>query len=740
MLELAEALVGAGQAVTVYSARIDEGLAATPGISWIRVKRPKIGLASILIFPRRVKRSLSERHDLVCVMGACAFPKTPYVYYACFSHSGWRSSFQAAGGRPGLYHRIHAAIGERLEKRCLGRCSGLIAISPRIAEEAGSFLPPGTPTWIVPGGVDLSDFSRVSPGARAEARGSLGLDEDDFVICLIGEYATGRKGLEGLLAAVAAGSDPKEHLLVHGRGRRANLLSRLERLGLTGRVHLVDPSLPPQVVLAASDLAAVPSLYEPFSLVALEASASAVPVVISKGAGAAELLGSEGGAALLVDDHDRVSLREAIDHIKSSPGLAREIGKRAREIVERYTWQDVSREGAEALEKAAVRLEGNGRSKVVYVLDTMADVRTVEMFASCFDLTVLARGTLPNKVTWPPRFPGPEKFVELAGGRIGFALRAAGWLVKNRSRYDVAIALDDLVAAFAATLARPLSGRPFMIQLLRTTEEYYRSKRQTGLRGPRYWLGLLAVKFLVGLNHRAADYIACGSPYVASRTRGRPARVRVAFNHGVDGAFKRVMTKQEARRRLGLPLEEAIVLWRSRVAPEKDPETFLKAAKILKDEGRKLNVLYVGGEYRDFLAVAKGFGVPVIALDAVHPLEELPYYYIASDVVVQTSRVEALGWSPLESLACGVPVVVSDTGGLSIFIKHEETGLLAPVGDAEGIARSIARLIDDPEAGAEMARRGREVVLRMAGATVSEAQWRSLVEEATAKVSSAEGP
>lgn len=369
------------------------------------------------------------------------------------------------------------------------------------------------------------------------------------------------------------------------------------------------------------------------------------------------------------------------------------------------------------------------KPKVVFVLDSMGDVRTVEMFAENFDLTVLTRSSLRQAVTWRAKNLPEERFIMLDSSRWWFPFSAARWLIGRRDSFDAVIVLDDLAGAFGGTLARPIMKRPLILMLLRTTEEYFRARRLGGQSGLRFWFGLSVVKVLIAVNHRVADYIAALSEYIASRAKGRRDKVRIALMFGVDPAFAPSASREEARKSLDIEERGSLILWRSRIAPEKDPDTFLRAMKVLRGEGREVLALYVGGEYRDFLALAKRYGVPTIARDAVHP-RDLPYFYLAADVVVQTSHVEGHGWSPIEALACEIPVVASDTGGMPAFVIDGETGLLAPKGDADAVAGAVAWLLDHPDEAKEMARRGRRLVLERYSPEAAARSWQALVAEA----------
>jgi glycosyltransferase involved in cell wall biosynthesis len=107
-----------------------------------------------------------------------------------------------------------------------------------------------------------------------------------------------------------------------------------------------------------------------------------------------------------------------------------------------------------------------------------------------------------------------------------------------------------------------------------------------------------------------------------------------------------------------------------------------------------------------------GLESAVVAHDAVAPFAGLASWYQAADLCVQASREEGLGFSPLEALACEVPVVASAVGGLRETIVDGDTGWTFPVGDSGALALSLRDVLDHPEEGLRRARNGRAMVQR----------------------------
>jgi N-acetyl-alpha-D-glucosaminyl L-malate synthase BshA len=78
-----------------------------------------------------------------------------------------------------------------------------------------------------------------------------------------------------------------------------------------------------------------------------------------------------------------------------------------------------------------------------------------------------------------------------------------------------------------------------------------------------------------------------------------------------------------------------------------------------------------------------------------------------ADVFLLPSELESFGLSALEAMACGVPVVGSDAGGLPEVVKHAESGYLLPVGDVEGMAARTIEILKDEKLRLQMGRAGR---------------------------------
>ena len=144
------------------------------------------------------------------------------------------------------------------------------------------------------------------------------------------------------------------------------------------------------------------------------------------------------------------------------------------------------------------------------------------------------------------------------------------------------------------------------------------------------------------------------------------------------------------------PKGEKILLHVSNFRPVKRPLDVVRIfERVVRELPAVLLMVGEGPERASAQALARRLGLAdrVRFLGRQDRIEELTGI---ADVFLLPSELESFGLSALEAMACGVPVVGSDAGGLPEVVKHTETGFLLPVGDIEGMAaRSIEILKDD---------------------------------------------
>ena len=357
------------------------------------------------------------------------------------------------------------------------------------------------------------------------------------------------------------------------------------------------------------------------------------------------------------------------------------------------------------------------RARLCFVVESGTDVRLVDGLAERFELTVIAR-EIPGGVEISRT---PERRFALVTGpssRLAFARMVRAELGASGGRFEAVLVQGYALAALGANLAARRTGTPTTLLVCSPVERYYAQRREHAEPGKPYRISeAMGIWVLARLNARLARQYVVLSQHLQEVVAGHGGRGRIEIVpvYGVDTTvFSPDSEARDAlRARRGLPPRGSIVFFSSRVAPEKDAETLLAAVRRLRDAGRDIWLLHRSGGFQAFLDAARAAGVSerVIATDAVHPVKELPQDYRASDLLVQASREEGLGFSPLEALACGTPVVATAVGGLAETIVDGQTGWTYPVGDAEALARCMADALDHPAEAARRAAAGRRMVV-----------------------------
>src|SRR5690606_25279311 len=71
----------------------------------------------------------------------------------------------------------------------------------------------------------------------------------------------------------------------------------------------------------------------------------------------------------------------------------------------------------------------------------------------------------------------------------------------------------------------------------------------------------------------------------------------------------------------------------------------------------------------------------------------LKYYYNASDLFISTPWYEPFGITPLEAMACGVPVIGANVGGIKYSVEHDNTGFLVPTNEPEILSQRMLEVL-----------------------------------------------
>jgi len=238
-----------------------------------------------------------------------------------------------------------------VEQEILERANCVVATSPQEQECLRNLVSEQGQIEVIPCGADISNF-RLLP--KAEARTKLGFNPQDQIVLYVGRFDP-RKGIDTLVRACALlknqGAESLKLVIVGGSSpdlpdgqERVKIEALVAELGLqeltifAGRIgHDLLP-----FYYTAADVCVIPSHYEPFGLVAIEAMACGTPVVASDVGGLKFTVVPE-ETGLLVPPLDHNAFAGAIDRIISNQLWSRKLRRQASANVnERFSWAGVA--------------------------------------------------------------------------------------------------------------------------------------------------------------------------------------------------------------------------------------------------------------------------------------------------------------------------------------------------------------------------------------------------------------
>jgi glycosyltransferase involved in cell wall biosynthesis len=246
---------------------------------------------------------------------------------------------QARGRRRAALRRWYGFT--RMQARVARRLPGLLTVSASARDQIVAEMGVGPERiTVIPNGVDGERFRPLPGHLRQHGR---------IVATASAEGPV--KGLEPLLRAFAMlrAEEPVELVLVASPRPDGRLPGLLQELGLNGSVRFTGGLSEEALVelYAGAEVAVVPSLYEGFSLPALEAMACAVPLVATTAGALPEVVGTDGEAALLVPPGDPAALARALLRLRRAPELRHRLGSAGRQRALRFSWEAAARATSE---------------------------------------------------------------------------------------------------------------------------------------------------------------------------------------------------------------------------------------------------------------------------------------------------------------------------------------------------------------------------------------------------------
>ncbi|HEX7263846.1 MAG TPA: glycosyltransferase family 1 protein [Candidatus Dormibacteraeota bacterium] len=216
----------------------------------------------------------------------------------------------------------------------------------------------------------------------------------------------------------------------------------------------------------------------------------------------------------------------------------------------------------------------------------------------------------------------------------------------------------------------------------------------------------LSTRWVVPSSLRRADRVIAVSTNTARDAEdlfGVPESRITIVPHGVSPGLRPMSSEELVATRERLDLPERFILFVGTIEPRKNLLTLLEAWAMMRDRPDLVIVGGWGWDYGPIRDRISRLGDGVHHLDALEP-KFLPAVYNLARVLAHPAWYEGFGLPPLEAMACGTPVVVSDTSSLPEVV--DGAGLVVPAGDANAWRVALEKVIGDQDLATDLRRRG----------------------------------
>jgi glycosyltransferase involved in cell wall biosynthesis len=279
----------------------------------------------------------------------------------------------------------------------------------------------------------------------------------------------------------------------------------------------------------------------------------------------------------------------------------------------------------------------------------------------------------------------------------------------------VRIFWEQVVAPFALARAQPdlLHGMAFALPLTWTSPSVVTIFDLSFIRYPGRLSAArrLYLRAIVGASARRADRIIAISESTRQEIMAllgiSPDKIDIAYP-GVNSNCRPLDRNAVTafRQQQGLP--DRFILYLGTLEPRKNLITLIKAYAALPQR-QKVKLVLAGGKgwgYEPVFALIEELGLENdVITPGYQPGDSLPMWYNSPELFVYPSVYEGFGMPLVEAMACGTPVIASNTSSLPEAVG--EAGILVPADDPSAWVDAMSGLLTDPSARAEWSEKGR---------------------------------
>ena len=338
------------------------------------------------------------------------------------------------------------------------------------------------------------------------------------------------------------------------------------------------------------------------------------------------------------------------------------------------------------------------------------------------------------------RFKESDKFERLDGvpvhrvgasgfKRFGKYLMIPGmvrWLLAHRDDYDGIYVCGLRLLGFPAVLLGRYLKKPVVLRS-ESCEELSGAYIDEHLQGGKRLL-LPVAKAVVGLRNRvllsAHSFLSISDAITHEFTdngvdKSKVTKIYNGIDMSVYGVQRDDIIRQALRESLDLPQDATLLTYTGKLNRGKGLEYLLAAIKELVAQYPSLHLVLVGAGQNMYLSMEQELKEYVKINKLGESVTFTGYttrvvdYLNASDFFVMPSEMEALCISLIEALACGLPAVATDVGGIPDVARHEKEALLVPPANVAALVEALRRLLGNPALSSDLSDRGQSRMMQL---------------------------